>query len=67
MPAPKHVIALGSCAISGAPFDGSYNVFAGVDKVIPVDVYVGGCPPKPEAIIQGVLKLIETSKEAGSS
>lgn len=58
MPQPKYVIAIGSCAVSGAPFIGSYNVYGGVDKVLPVDVYVGGCPPRPEAIIHGVLRLI---------
>ncbi|MFB0503292.1 MAG: NADH-quinone oxidoreductase subunit B family protein [Candidatus Bathyarchaeia archaeon] len=58
MPEPKYVIAIGSCALSGAPFIGSYNVYEGVDKVLPVDVYVGGCPPRPEAIIHGVLGLI---------
>ncbi|MCW4027920.1 MAG: NADH-quinone oxidoreductase subunit NuoB [Candidatus Bathyarchaeota archaeon] len=59
MPLPKYVIAIGSCAASGAPFIGSYNVYEGVHKVLPVDVYVGGCPPRPEAIIHGVLRLIE--------
>lgn len=58
IPNPKHVVAIGSCATSGAPFVGSYNVFEGVDKVIPVDVYVPGCPPKPEAIIHGILRLL---------
>ena len=59
IPNPKYVVAIGSCAISGAPFTGSYNVHEGVDKVIPVDVYVVGCPPKPEAMIHGMLRLIE--------
>ncbi|MFB0501922.1 MAG: NADH-quinone oxidoreductase subunit B family protein [Candidatus Bathyarchaeia archaeon] len=59
MPIPKYVIAIGSCAISGAPFNGSYSIYEGVDRVIPVDVYVGGCPPRPEAIINGILRLIE--------
>jgi NADH:ubiquinone oxidoreductase subunit B-like Fe-S oxidoreductase len=58
IPNPKYVVAIGSCATSGAPFVGSYNVFEGVDKVIPVDVYVPGCPPKPEAIIHGILRLL---------
>ena len=62
MPNPKHVIAIGSCAISGAPFSGSYSHHDGVDKVLPVDVYVGGCPPRPEAIINGVLKLLGIAK-----
>jgi NADH:ubiquinone oxidoreductase subunit B-like Fe-S oxidoreductase len=64
MPMPKYVIAIGSCAISGAPFNGSYSIYEGVDKVIPVDVYVGGCPPRPEAIINGMLRLI---KKIGSA
>jgi len=59
MPEPKYVIAIGSCAISGAPFHGSYSHHEGVPNILPVDVYVGGCPPRPEAIIKGMLKLIE--------
>lgn len=62
MPSPKYVIAIGSCAITGSPFKGSYNLYEGGDKVIPVDVYVGGCPPKPEAIINGVLRLVDKIK-----
>lgn len=58
MPSPKHVVAIGSCAVSGSPFIGSYNLYGGVDKILPVDVYVLGCPPKPEAIIHGLLKII---------
>lgn len=56
---PKIVMAIGSCAISGGVFKGCYNVHEGVDEVIPVNVYVPGCPPKPEAIIDGVTKAIE--------
>jgi NADH-quinone oxidoreductase subunit B len=61
MPAPKWVIALGNCAISGGPFAGedNYYVVEGVDKLIPVDVYVPGCPPRPEGLIEGILKLQE--------
>lgn len=62
MPDPKFVIAVGTCASSGAPFQKCYNVIKGVDKVIPVDVYVPGCPPRPEAIIYGVVKLLEEVK-----
>ncbi|MCD6514954.1 MAG: NADH-quinone oxidoreductase subunit B family protein [Candidatus Odinarchaeota archaeon] len=59
MPDPKFVIAVGTCTMSGGVFRGAYNVVAGVDEVIPVDVFVPGCPPKPEAIIHGVVKLLE--------
>ena len=59
MPEPKFVIAVGSCAISGGAFQGCYNVIGHIDEVIPVDVYVPGCPPRPEAIIDGVVKLLE--------
>ena len=63
MPSPKYVVAIGSCAVSGAPFIGSYNIYGGIDKIVPVDVYVSGCPPKPEAIIHGLLKIIEKPEE----
>ncbi|WP_316977293.1 NADH-quinone oxidoreductase subunit B family protein [Shumkonia mesophila] len=55
MPNPKIVVAVGACGLSGGVFRDSYNVVGGVDKVIPVDVYVPGCPGKPEAIIDGVV------------
>lgn len=64
MPEPRFVMAVGTCAISGGVFRGAYNVYEGVDKVIPVDVYVPGCPPRPEAIIDGVVKLLERLREA---
>ena len=57
MAEPKYVIALGACAISGGPFKDGYNVISGVDKFLPVDVYVPGCPPRPEALYNAILTL----------
>ena len=63
MPEPKQVVALGTCAISGAPFKDCYNVHGGIDTLLHVDAYVPGCPPKPEAIIDGIAKLIKKKKK----
>lgn len=57
MAEPKYVVAVGGCAISGGPFKGSYHVLNGIDKIIPVDVYIPGCPPRPEAILYGMMQL----------
>ena len=54
---PKYVIAVGGCAISGGPFKKSYHVLNGVDKILPVDVYIPGCPPRPEALLYGMMQL----------
>ncbi len=57
MPEPKYVIAMGACAISGGPFKEGYNVLKGIDRYIPVDVYIPGCPPRPEALLEGLITL----------
>ena len=57
MPEPKYVIAMGACAISGGPFKEGYNVLKGIDRYIPVDVHIAGCPPRPEALLEGFMAL----------
>ncbi len=59
MPEPKYVLAMGACASGGGPFKEGYNVVSGVDKFVPVDVYVPGCPPTPQALLHGLIKLQE--------
>jgi membrane-bound hydrogenase subunit mbhJ len=63
MPSPKFVVVVGSCGISGGAFQGCYNVVGSIGEVIPVDVYIPGCPPRPEAIIYGVATLLESLKK----
>lgn len=58
MPDPKWVVAVGTCATSGGVFRGSYNMLGGIDQVVPVDLYVPGCPPRPEVIIEGITRLL---------
>jgi NADH-quinone oxidoreductase subunit B len=62
MAEPKYVMAFGSCAISGGPFKKSYHTVMGVDKIIPVDVYIPGCPPRPDAMIYGMMQLARKIK-----
>ncbi|GAB4490283.1 MAG: hypothetical protein OHK0031_13750 [Anaerolineales bacterium] len=59
MPEPKYVVAMGACASGGGPFKEGYNVVAGIDKFLPVDVYIPGCPPTPQALVYGLMKLQE--------
>ena len=69
MPEPKYCIAMGACAISGGPFKQGYNVLKGIDRFIPVDVYIPGCPPRPEALLNGLIELqrqIRTERLSGT-
>jgi len=59
-PEPKFVIAVGACAMAGCVYRGAYNVMGGLDQVIPVNIYVPGCPARPDAILDGVVKLLGT-------
>ena len=67
MPEPKFVVSMGSCTISGGPFQEGYNVVKGVEEIIPVDIHVPGCPPRPEALVYGVLKLQEQIRHGESA
>jgi NADH-quinone oxidoreductase B subunit len=60
VPDPKFVVAVGACAMSGCVYRGAYNVEGGIDQVIPVNAYVPGCPARPDAILDGVVKLLGT-------
>jgi NADH-quinone oxidoreductase subunit B len=65
MPEPKWAIAMGNCATGGGPFRTAYSVVPGVDKLIPVDIYIAGCPPRPENMLDGILRLEQLIKERG--
>src|SRR5438874_13645563 len=65
MPEPKRVLSIDQCANSGGEFYDSYYTVQGVDTIVPVDVYVPDCPPRPEALIEGILKLRETIEKQG--
>lgn len=63
MPEPKFVMAVGSCGTSGGVFHGCYNIIGGIEEVLPVNVFVPGCPPRPEAIIDGIMQLLNSLKK----
>jgi NADH-quinone oxidoreductase subunit B len=62
MSEPKYVISMGSCANCGGLFERSYSVLKGIDQVVPVDIYIPGCPPRPEALTEGILRLADKMK-----
>ncbi|MDD5021251.1 MAG: NADH-quinone oxidoreductase subunit B family protein [Endomicrobiaceae bacterium] len=64
MPEPKFVVAIGSCACSGGVFNGCYSMLSGIDEAIPVSMYIPGCPASPDAIIDGVVKLLKGYEES---
>jgi NADH-quinone oxidoreductase subunit B len=67
MPEPKFVVSMGSCTISGGPFQEGYNVIKGAEEIVPVDIHVPGCPPRPEALVYGILKMQENIRAGESS
>ncbi|NSW52474.1 MAG: NADH-quinone oxidoreductase subunit B family protein [Anaerolineae bacterium] len=64
MPDPKYVVAIGSCALSGGVFHGCYNVLGDLSRILPVDAYIPGCPPRPEAIIYGIVALLNSVRNS---
>lgn len=66
MPEPKFVVAVGSCGLSGGVFEGLYNIEGGIDEVLPVDAYIPGCPPRPDAIVDGLVKLLDSLHESAA-
>jgi NADH-quinone oxidoreductase subunit B len=67
MPEPKWVIAMGECAISGGPWHDSYNVIFGADELLPVDIYIPGCPPRPEALLDALWKIQKKIEKEGTT